>query len=265
LFTADLATDTILSLFPYTGVTSSAETEAAIRSSWNQLDNLQIIQEREVEINGVQAYVTDYSYSFQGAARTGAVIAIYVPEQGVGYAFDLDAPVANPGPAQDALRALVESINFFDTDAEVGESAWQTATLIEGLVSFPVPAMWTESTNGGWTVYGPANDARVFVALGSDVTTGQTNAQMAEFWTGELQANVSGFVELASEPFYIGGREWHVVVFTYEGDETIGGALFTTSAGGRDIVFWLEAPNASFDQLYTDVFSVTIGGFTFSG
>ena len=114
LFTAELTTSTILSLYPYTGVSSSEETDAAIRASWNELDDLAIIQEREVDINGLTAYVTDYSYSYAGEARTGAVIAIFVPSQGVGYAFDLDAPAANPGPAQEALQALVESINFFD-------------------------------------------------------------------------------------------------------------------------------------------------------
>lgn len=266
LFTADLATDTVLSLFPYTDVSSAQETDAAIRDSWNTLDNLAIIQEREVEIGGLPAYVTDYTYDFQGQGRTGAVIAIYVPSQNVGYAFDLDAPAANPAPAQEALQALIDSINFFDTDSEVGQSTWQTVTLVDGLVSFPVPATWAEEVSGGWTLYGPVSDERVFVGLGAGPASGQSNADIALQWQAQLQAGVQGFELLASEPFYIGGREWHVVVFVYDLEGVpIGGAFFTTSAGDKDIVFWIEAPDDEFDQLFADVFSVTIGGFTFSG
>ena len=43
------------------------------------------------------------------------------------------------------------------------------------------------------------------------------------------------------------------------------GAFFVTSAGGSDYTFWIEAPDAQFDQLYADVFAVTVGGFTFNG
>lgn len=265
LFTADLTTNTVLSLFPYTGVTSAEETDAAIRASWNALDNLVIVQERAVEINGLPAYVTDYTYDFNGEPRVGAVIAIYVPDQGVGYAFDLDAPAANAGPAQEALQALVNSINFFDPNAEVGQSTWQAVTLLDGLVSFPIPVTWGENSDGTWALYGPASDERIFVGLGAAAASGQSNEQMAQYWLAQLQQGVTGLNVLASEPFYIGGREWHVVVFTYEADVTIGGAFFTTSAGGQDIVFWLEAPDAQFDQFYADVFSVTVGGFAFGG
>jgi hypothetical protein len=81
-----------------------------------------------------------------------------------------------------------------------------------------------------------------------------------------LQSGVQNLQVLASEPFYIGGLEWHVVVFTYDDAVKIGGAFFTTTnVGGQDYVFWLEAPDADFDQLYADTFSVIVGGFTFGG
>ncbi len=263
LFTADLATNTVLSLLPYTDVSSAEETDAAIRASWNVLDNLAIIQERSVRINELPAYVTDYTYDYQGSGRVGSVIAIYVPSQGVGYAFDLDAPAANLGPAQEALQALVDSITFFDPESQVGQSAWRTVTLLDGLVTFPVPVTWEEETGDGWTLYGLPDDRRVFIGLGADAATGQSNEELAQVWLDQLQQGVEGFNQLASEPYYIGGRAWHVVVFTYETDVPIGGAFFTTSAQEQDIVFWLEAPDAQFDQLFDDVFAVTIGGFAF--
>ncbi len=266
LFTADLTTNTVLSLYPYTDVTSAEETDAAIRASWNDLADLQIQQQRSVEINSLPAYVTDYTYTYDGQPRVGAVIAIYVPSQKVGYAFDLDAPAAAVGPAQEALQTLVASINFIEPQQVSGESAWQTVTAADGQVSFPVPSNWTKEEKDNWTTYGPVGNEAVFVALANGATSGQSNEDMANSWLSQLQSGVQNLQVLASEPFYIGGLEWHVVVFTYDGTVTIGGAFFTTTnVGGQDYVFWLEAPNADFDQLYADVFSVIIGGFAFSG
>ena len=265
LFTAHLESDTVLSLYPYTNVSSAQETEAAARASWNALENLQIVQSREVEINGLPAYVTDYTYDYRGQKRMGVVIAIYVPSQGVGYAFDLDAPMNNTGPAQTALQALISSINFFDPQNEVGQSAWQTVTLADGLVSFPVPSGWVQEEGSGWVLYGPPTDKTVFVGLNAVPASGYSYEKIAEYWLGQLQSNQQNVQVLASEPYYIGGREWHVVVFTYEDAQKIGGAFFTTTVGGKDITFWIEAPDAQFDTLYQDVFSVIIGGFTFNG
>lgn len=266
LFTGDEATGTLLSLYPYTNVTSAEETDAAIRASWNQLTDLQIQQQRAVEINGLPAYVTDYTYTFNGEGRVGSVIAIYVPDQGVGYAFDLDAPANNPAPAQLALRALVSSISFFKPAEVVGSSAWQTVTVADGLITFPVPASWTSDQSGGWLLYGPVGKKDVFAAVTTAPATGQTNAALAQGWVAQLQASEQNLQVLASEPFYIGGREWHVVVFTYDDVVKMAGAFFTlANVGGQDVTFWIEAPDAGFDQLYADVFSVILGGFALSG
>jgi hypothetical protein len=210
--------------------------------------------------------MTDYTYTYEGEPRVGAVIAIYVPSQNVGYAFDLDAPAADPGPAQAALQALVESINFLEPQQVSGEGAWQTITAVGGLISFPVPSNWTQEVSDNWVLYGPVGNEAVFVGLGNAPVSGQTNQQLAEFWLSQLQTTVQNLEVLASEPFYIGGLEWHVVVFKYDAEVKMAGAYFTTTnVGGQDFVFWLEAPDADFDQLYTEVFSVIIGGFKFGG
>jgi hypothetical protein len=265
LFTADLATNTVLSLYPYTDVTSAEETDAAIRASWNQLQDLQITQQRQVTINDLPAYVTDYTYTYNGEPRIGTVIAIYVPSQNVGYGFDLDAPVSNPGPAQQALQALVKSINFFQPQQATGQSSWQTVTAADGRISFPVPANWATETSGNWTLYGPPDNKAVFVGITTQAASGQTNEQLGQFWVSQLQSGVQNLQVKASQPYYVGGRDWYLVVFTYDKDVKMAGAFFVTSVGVQDYTFWIEAPDADFDQLYADIFSVTIGGFTFSG
>ena len=265
LFTADMETLTILSLFPYTSVSSAEETDAAIRASWSDLADLQITNQREVEIQGMSAYVTDYTYSADGEPRVGAVIGIYVPDQGVGYGFDLDAPASTPAPAQQALQALVDSINFFASDEVVGQSTWQTQLLADGLVSVPVPINWQQEFSGNWTLFGPVDDDLTFIGFSFAAASGQANDQLAQYWVEQLQDTLTNLEVLASEPYYVGNEEWHLVVFTYDTDEKIAGAFFVTSVGGQDYVFWIEAPDAQFDALFDVVFSVSINGFTFNG
>ncbi|HML24762.1 MAG TPA: clostripain-related cysteine peptidase [Aggregatilinea sp.] len=265
LFTADLETTTLMSLYPYTDVTNAQETGQAVQASWGDLQDLQVSNEREVDVNGLLAYVADYTYTFNGEARVGAVVAIYVPDQNVGYGFDIDAPASAPDAAVTALNALVASINFFSPQDIQGQSAWQTATTAQGAVSFPVPAGWVEETNGGWTLYGPTDDQNVFIGLTSAAASGATNQELAEYWISQLEGSVSNFSVSASEPYYIGENEWYLVVFTYDNAGTLtAGAFFAATFGGQDYTFWIEAPDAQFDQLYADVFSVSLGGFMFN-
>lgn len=265
LFTADLATDTLLSLFPYTNVSSAAETDTAIRESWNDLDGLTILNQREVTISGVPAFVTDYTYSFNGAPRIGAVIAIYVPDQNVGYAFDLDAPQSNTEPALQAFQVLVDSINFFDIQAASGSSIWQTVTLADGRVSFPVPSTWLQEGDGAWTLYRAPDTAGTFLAFGATAATGQTKEAIAQQALAALQQSETNLQVLASEPYYVGNEEWHLVVFTYDDAQKMAGAFFATTLGTQDYILWIEAPDIAFDQLYADTFSVAVNGFTFIG
>jgi hypothetical protein len=265
MFTADLSTNTVLSLYPFTDVTSAEETDQKIRESWSALDDLEIMGQQAVEVNGLPAYVTDYSYSFRGEARLGAVIAIYVPDQAVGYAFDLDAPAANPDPAKQALETLVSSINFFVVEQAIGTSGWQTVEAADGLVSFPVPADWEPFPSGDWMLYGPVDNQAVFIAITVQAASGMSNDELAQDLVDQLQGGVEGLEVLASEPYFVGGREWALVVFTYQGDVKTAGAFFVTTAGGNDYTLWIEGPDAEFDQLYADFFGVSVGGFKFNG
>jgi len=264
LETGDLNTTTAMTLFPYTDVASAQETAQKIKDSWAELEGLAVSDEREVEINGLPAYVIDYTYTIAGMQRVGAVIAIYVPDQMVGYGFDIDAPAGDPAEAQKALQILIESINFFPVQQAAELSGWQTVSLVDGLVSFQVPAGWTSDAAEGWTTYGPVDDPNIFVGLAAEAASGQSKEELAQFWVSQLQAQ-PGFTLLAEQPYYVGNQEWYLVVFTYDKDVKIGGAFFVTSVGGNDYVFWLEAPDASFDQIYNDVFSVVIDGVTFNG
>jgi hypothetical protein len=192
-------------------------------------------------------------------------IAIYVPSQGVGYGFDLDAPLDQTAQAEAALQALVGSINFFEPESAVGQSAWREVSAAGGQITFPVPATWTEDTSTGWATYGPVDNKAVCGHL-QHAASGSSNADLAQFMADQLDASVNNLAIAASEPFFIGGHEWHVIVFTYDGDVKTAGALFATAdVGGQDVIFWIQAPDADFNQLYADVFSIIIGGFKVGG
>jgi hypothetical protein len=266
LFTADLTTNTVMTLFPYTDVATAEETADAVQASWAALPDLQVTDRRAVEVNSLPAFVIDYTYTFEGQPRAGAVIAIFVPSQNVGYGFDLDAPADNPGPAQQALAALIESINFFAPGEVIGDSSWHTVSPGGGLVSFQVPTSWTEEQDGGFTLYRPLDRQDVFIALGVAAASGQTKEQLAQFYVQQLQSNEQNLQVLAEQPYYVGNQEWYLVVFTYDkAGVAQAGAFFATTVGGQDYIFWMEAPDAEFDQIYADTFGVSVDSFAFSG
>jgi hypothetical protein len=207
---------------------------------------------REVEINGCPP-VTTIPY-VDGAGRQA--IAIYARSRC--RRLRPDAPAENPGPAQEALAALVESINFFNPADAVGESTWQTVSAAGGLVSFPVPATWVQTASGEFTLYGPANDTTTFVALGAAQTAGVTKEELADQWLAQLQGSEQNVQVLASEPYYVGNREWHLVVFTYDDAVKMAGLR---DDGRRDGLH-LRRSGAAVDQLYTDVLR-TIDGLAF--
>ena len=80
-----------------------------------------------------------------------------------------------------------------------------------------------------------------------------------------LQQSETNLQVLASEPYYVGNEEWHLVVFTYDDAQKMAGAFFATTLGTQDYILWIEAPDIAFDQLYADTFSVAVNGFTFNG
>jgi hypothetical protein len=268
LFTGDPATGVVLSVLPYDGATSAQDVAQQVINSWNTLQNAQLVNQQRVEIGGHEAYVVDYTYTFNGQNRVGAVLAIYVPEQNLGYGFDVDAPEEAVDVATNAFSLLVQSVNFFDVQGTLGASNWTSVSIDH--VSFSVPADWVETSVSEWTVYSPANDTTTFMAIKVGPTQGLSNEQLANQYYALLQqnTNVTNLQVQASEPYYIGNQSWYVVVFSYinaRGGLNTTGSYFVTTLGTQEYVFWLEAPTSAFDQTFTDTFSVIINSLTLGG
>ncbi|MBN1967429.1 MAG: hypothetical protein JW910_22435, partial [Anaerolineae bacterium] len=252
LFTGDPATGTLLTVLPYDQVSSGLDVAQQVIDSWNALDNAELTNQQEVAFGDNEAYVVDYAYTFNGQPRVGAVLAVYLPDAGIGYGFDLDAPENNLDAASTAFTLLVDSLEFFDVSSAIGTSNWAPVTAGNGLVSFVIPSTWVETTVGDWSIYSAPGDTVTFAALSIAPSQGLSNEQLADQYFGLLQqnTNVNNVDVYASEPYYIGNEEWYVVGFTYTNTNTgllTAGAFFVSSIGAQEYVFWVEAPDAAFD------------------
>ncbi len=269
LFTGDPATGVLLTVLPYDGVSSGMDVAQQVIDSWNTLENARLVNQRQVTLGSYDAYVVDYTYTYNGQERNGAVLAIYVPERGIGYGFDMDSPAGALDEAAGAFSLLVESVEFFDVEGSLGASNWATVTP-NPAVSFSVPVDWVETDVSGWTIFSPAGDTTTFIAFKASASQGLTNEQLAQQYFGLLQqnSNVSNVETFASEPYYIANEAWHMVGFTYTNTSNnllTSGAYFVTGVGSQEYVFWLEAPDSTFDSLFDSTFSVIINSFTFNG
>lgn len=270
LFTGDPASGVLLTVLPYDGVTSGLDVAQQVIDSWNALQDAQLVNQQQVTLNGNDAYVVDYTYTFNGQPRVGAVLAVYVPRRGIGYGFDVDAPANAVDLAAAAFELLVDSLEFFDTQASLGSSNWVTASAADGQVTFSIPADWVQTQVEDWTIYSPPGDTTTFVAAKASQRQGLSNELLAQQYLTLLQQNpnVSDVEVFASEPYYIGSEAWHMVGFTYTNTTSglaTAGAYFVTTIGTQEYVFWLEAPDAAFDQTFDAIFSVIINSFAFNG
>ncbi len=270
LFTGDPASGVLLTVLPYDGVSSGLDVAQQVIDSWNTLQDAQLVNQQQVTLNGNDAYVVDYTYTFNGQPRVGAVLAIYVSQQGIGYGFDVDAPASAVDLASAAFELLVDSLAFFDTQASLGSSNWVTASAAGGQVTFSVPVNWVQTQVEDWAIYSPPGDTTTFIAVKASQRQGLSNEQLAQQYLTLLQQNpnVSDVEVFASEPYYIGNEAWHLVGFTYQNTASglpTAGAYFVTTIGTQEYVFWLEAPDAAFDQAFDTIFSVIIDSFAFNG
>lgn len=270
LFTGDPATGTVLSVLPYDDATSAQTVAQQVIDSWNTLQDAELLDQQQTTISGYQAYSVEYAYSFQGQPRAGTVLTVYLPERGLGYSFDLDAPASQTALVETVLGILVESIHFFDVAENLGTSSWVTVQAGNGLVSFSVPEDWQEIQSEDWRIYSLADDTSTFMAVKITDAQGLSNEALAEQTLEMLQANtnVSNLQTLAEQPYFIGNEAWQMITFAYTNTANsirTNGAFFVTTAGRQEYVFWLEAPTEVFAQAWEDTFSVIINSFTFNG
>ena len=270
LFTGDPATGIVLSVLPYDGVSSAQDVAQQVIDSWNVLEDAALVDQQEVSLGTYDAYVVDYTYTLQGTQRAGVVLAIYAPERAIGYGFDVDAPADQVDAASTAFNMLVDSLNFFDTQATLGSSDWQVVEAANGLASYAVPAAWQPTQLEAWQIYSPAGDTTTFSAFQAAPTQGLTNEMLAQQYFNLLEQNpnVQDVAVFASEPYFIGEVQWILVGFTYTNANSglaTSGAYFVTNVGQQEYIFWIEAPEAVFDDTFNTTFSVMISSFVFGG
>ncbi len=270
LFTGDPATGIVLSVLPYDGVRSAQDVAQQVINSWNALQDAQLVDQQPVTLGSYDAYVVDYTYKFNGEDRSGVVLAVYLPERRLGYGFDVDSPANQIDTATQAFQLLVNSVSFFDTQTELGESDWVTATLSGGQASFSVPAGWVEQRLENWSIYHAPGDEATFVAVQVSPTQGLSNEALATQYLEVLQQSdyIVNVEIYAAEPYFIANETWYLVGFTYTNQSTgvlTAGAYFVTTVGRQEYVFWLETSDAAFDQTFNDTFSVMINSFAFGG
>ncbi|NWG17665.1 MAG: hypothetical protein HXY41_13645 [Chloroflexi bacterium] len=78
------------------------------------LDDLEYSEPRAVDLDGYDAYYVDYRFTTGGEAREGWLAVVYVPENGLGYSLDLDAPPDLLEAADAAFLTMLDSLIFFE-------------------------------------------------------------------------------------------------------------------------------------------------------
>lgn len=78
-----------------------------------EITDAEIVDSGEEAAGGYDADYIQYEFTVDGEPRYGFVLAVYVPELETGYLIDMDTTEAMLDAANDALDALLTSLNFF--------------------------------------------------------------------------------------------------------------------------------------------------------
>ena len=107
----------------------------------------------------------------------------------------------------------------------------------------PLPESWD------WSDYGA-------------VTSARDQANCGSCWAFATTASLESHIIIE-----FGNETWHMISFRYNNASNglrTDGAFYVIARGNQEVVFWLESPDATFQQTYDSTFSVMINSFTFN-
>ncbi len=102
----------------YVTAVDAASTDDVLNSAYAYLDNIEgvvydVAGEEPVTVSGYDGTIIPYSFTSDGEAHVGLLLAIFVPDPDTGFLVDLDALEAASDEGQAAFNTMIGSLNFF--------------------------------------------------------------------------------------------------------------------------------------------------------
>ena len=77
-------------------------------------DDVELYEPEFYEVAGYDAYIVEYEYQSETGPAAGVMLAIYVPENGLGYVIDVDGPAGTEDTIYELFNVVMDSLSFFE-------------------------------------------------------------------------------------------------------------------------------------------------------
>jgi hypothetical protein len=207
----------------------------------------------------------DYTYTNNdGDDFTGRGFVTYLEDLDIGLIFASEALDANR--TAELYDLMMSTIVFFDPTAfdENDTGRWQPDRFDED-TRYSVPTDWMpggerEGTGRIW-FYSPGDDASspVRAAVSAYPDREGTAAELRDAFIDAYAAAERGFEVIETETYYGENETWEVT--TYQRDGFIGRVFATIGQNGTGYVWWFEAPEDQFNQVFDETFRIMLDSF----
>ncbi|MEZ4668869.1 MAG: clostripain-related cysteine peptidase [Anaerolineae bacterium] len=222
--------------------------------------------ENNITVDGESALEFNFSYTNSTGDFVARAFAVYRPDIASVLIFSSEA--TTEANTEKNYQLLLDHLYFFDAKAIKDEDTglW-TRDVISDITRYPVRENWMIGAQDGvWWKYYPDDDASSSTFAGVlylDYVTLDSKGLLDYLMQPEIPSKPN-YVEQGRETYYGEQETWEAVYFTHDGPngESITGRLYTTVKEGVPYALWFEAPTEEFSQLFRDVFTVMLDGFT---
>ncbi|HSM55821.1 MAG TPA: hypothetical protein VK879_06660, partial [Candidatus Sulfomarinibacteraceae bacterium] len=214
-----------------------------------------VLYETQATAGGETALLTAYGYEAEGESRTGVLATFGHGGRDLGVVVDLDGPATGEAETMALMDAVLSGWQFRPVGLDAAPGGW-TRREVGGL-DMAVPSDYAyERLENGWE---RLSSGDVFLALRTEPASGMGRPAIVARWLEVAGNGVEGFEAGAPQRFALAGAGWSRADFSYESSGAIvRGLLMATIVDSREVVAWVEAPDAGFQQLESNVFLVML-------
>lgn len=255
LFTTNISGTTTMqiSLFPDLVSTSALDLKRQALQTFGGVD---LLFEADLVIGNYGGLYTAYGYT-DGEGNLHSGILLTFIKGNMGYVVDVDGLTAEEEETIAAVEQLIYSWTFRPTGVGLFPGNWSSVT--EADFTIPQRSDFQRDTFREWVRFLASSDPRIFVAVRQEQAT-DTLENTLTFWSGEAARGVSGYQGGATGRFLLGGKLWLRQDFVYEdgNGQEVWGFVMVTEQSGQQLVAWVEAPAAVYNDLESTVFEVML-------
>lgn len=219
----------------------------------------------EITVDGKEAVEFRFRYSNDSGEFTGRGFAVFNERQALGLVFSSES--LDPEVTDSNYELLRETTRFFDAVAlaEQDTGFWGSDYFTEE-TRYPVPESWLPGgQDGDFWYYRPddADSGPTFAAVSVLTGLGDDRSAALQAVLEDYVEDLEGYDLQGTETYYGELNNWEVATFSHEDADggKVTGRLYVTVTDGRTYALWFEAPEADFNGVFRDVFTVMVDGF----